>query len=124
MGKNRFFYVCQAEPGTSGPQPEIDLYAATNGIGLEREMTYLCIGDFIGTIFIEGSADRQAWGIMKSYSVQDLVEPDTEETTPAERFTDASTDDAYVRYLRLNIKGRIISKTSVSMAAQERCQPK
>jgi hypothetical protein len=122
MGRNRFFYICEAMPGASGPQPEIDLYAATNNVGLEREMTYLCIGDFVGTIAIEGSADKQAWGVMKSYSVQDLVEPDTEE--PTEGYTDASTDDATVRFLRLNIKGRIISKTSVTVGAQEKCVPK
>lgn len=123
MAKNRFFYVGVATPEMSGIQPEIDL-CPPGKPELERELTYLCIGDFIGTIFIEGSVDRQAWGIMKSYSVHDLLEPDNEETTPAERFTDIANDDAYVRYLRLNIKGRIIGKTTVSVAAQERCQPK
>lgn len=119
MGKNRFFYVCQATPGMSGPQPEIDVYLSTGNRGLERELTYLCIGEFVGTISIEGSGDRISWGVMKSYSVQDLVEPDIEEAT--EGFSDASTDKAVVRYLRLNIKGRIISKTTVTAAAQEKC---
>lgn len=123
MGKNRFFYIGEAMPGSTGIQPEVDV-CPPGRPEIEREMTYLCIGDFVGTVSIEGSADRQAWGVMKSYSVQDLVEPDTEETTPAERFTDASADDASVRFLRLNIKGRIISKTTVTVAAQERCQPK
>lgn len=105
-------------PGDVGPQPEIDL-CADGRPGLDRDLTYICIGEFVGTISIEGSGDRVAWGMMKSYSVQDLVEPDIEMTT--EGFVDIAVDKATVRYLRLNIKGRIISQTTVSVAAEEKC---
>lgn len=121
MGQNRFYWVAQAMPGDTGPLPDIDL--CENGRpGLDRDLTYICIGEFVGIISIEGSGDRAAWGTMKSYSVQDLVEPDIEMAT--EGFVDISADKATVRYLRLNIKGRIISQTTVSVAGEEKCAGK
>lgn len=58
MGTNNFLALATIPAGASvGPLAAIDLWTLVPNTGLDKDFTVICVGDFSGTIAIEGSLD-------------------------------------------------------------------
>lgn len=58
MGTNNFIALATITPGASvGPLASLDLWALVPSTGIDKDFTVICVGDFSGTIVVEGSID-------------------------------------------------------------------
>lgn len=87
-------------PGASGPQPSVFFSALAYQAGLN----FILVGGLEGKLVIEGSADNVRWDPIGQFSVDSsgpsLLGQSLPEFSPLE-------SDALVRYLRVNVLGRV-----------------
>ena len=117
MGTNQFFDLPIIPPGAQGPQAAIDLVTLAPPSGLDRALTFICTGNFIGAVAVEGSIDGNNWGVLAFFSAG--LEHDDER--PVYEFSPQVAENAVVRYLRANVVRGIFETTTISVAGEKNC---
>lgn len=113
MGTNQFFTLASIPPLTNGPQTPIDLLTLAPPTGLDGDLTFICSGDFVGRISIEGSLDNVNWSVLgqfdgRSFGSELSLSPIT-------------ITNSIVRYLRANVYGNTKKQTVVTVGASQNC---
>ncbi|MCI0556013.1 MAG: hypothetical protein L0287_34150, partial [Anaerolineae bacterium] len=98
--------------------PSIDTWNLVPSTGLDSNLTFICEGNFIGVIAIEGSPDNSSWSVLTQF--QSDIDADGN-PGPDLGFEPKYVSNATVRYLRLKVNGRIIRSTSITVAAEQNC---
>ena len=99
---NSFASLPIVPPNSYGSQPIVDLFTLVPPSGFFSGTNLILIGDFVGTVSVEGSLDGNRFspiGFFKNLSKTALssgLQPDVPKNSPAE-YTDL------VRYLRINV---------------------
>lgn len=115
---NFFLPVATLPLGFEGPQISIDLVALVPPTGLDRHLTFICTGNFIGVVAVEGSTDNANWSVLTEF-ISGIDADD--EPGPKLEFSPQITDNATVRFLRANVRGQIIEITKISVAGEQNC---
>ena len=113
VGANMFAPLAALAPGFTGLSPVVDLGGLFPPTGLEDDINVICLGGFEGTITVLGSLDNVGFNPIGTF-----------QASPAQRnffgqaqvleFSPLATSDL-VRYLRLDVQGRILSPTTVTI---------
>lgn len=120
MGTNQFLSFPVISVGAEGPQPEIDLFTLVPPTGLDSDLTLLGVGNFIGTISIEGSpsAENEDWSVIAQF--ESGLDADAN-VGPLLGFAPIVAENVVVRRLRLNVRGRIIQPVNITVGAEQNC---
>jgi hypothetical protein len=111
-GDNTFVVLGTLGPGASGAQPSYDLGASN----FQSDVSFLLAGGLEGKLVVEGSSDNVGWNPVGQFSVDPsgpgLLGPSSPEFAPLE------TDDL-VRYVRLNVLGRVVGGLTVTVGGSK-----
>jgi hypothetical protein len=112
LGDNTFVVLGILSPGASGPQPSYDLGVSN----FQSDVSFLLAGGLEGKLVVEGSPDNVGWNPVGQFSVDPsgpgLLGPSSPEFVPLE------TDDL-VRYVRLNVLGRVVGGLVVTVGGSK-----
>ena len=111
-GNNTFGIFPTLVPGDSGPQPSSDLGL----VNYQGDVNFLAQGGVQGSVVVEGSLDDQDFNPIGSFS----AEPASSSLLGAQsfEFSPLATGDR-IRYVRLNVKGTILSPFTVTMGGSQ-----
>lgn len=120
MGANNFLTVATLAAGSEGAQAAIDLISLVPPTGLERDLTFICHGNFTGEIVIQGSptAAGDDFDVVTQFDAGISANGNPLEGT-IEQIT--TTTNVVVRRLRAFVRGRILGPTSITVAGQQNC---
>jgi hypothetical protein len=120
MGTNKFLSFATVNPGDEGAQAAIDLYTLVPNTGLDRDITFICTGSMLGVIGIEGSpsAAGNDWSNVTQFDAG--LDADGN-LGPRLFFSAQLVKNAVIRRLRLNIRGRILLSTTITLAGEQNC---
>lgn len=104
--------------GASGPGPTLDLFALSPPTGLDRELTFICTGEFKGALAIEGSTDGINWDVVTQFDAGSDADG-----LPGPRLEfSPKLANVVVRFLRTNARGAVIlAPSQVSVGAADNC---
>jgi hypothetical protein len=112
MGTNNFVAMPAISPGAAGGQPAVDLLVAVPTSGLDDDLTFLCSGQFSGSISVQGSTDGSDWSTLCQFDSTNLV---------GGLMSPVLVPSTAVRYLRAFINGAVITTVSLSVGAEINC---
>lgn len=120
MGANQFISFPALAPGAEGPQTAIDLFTLVPSTGLDPDLTFLGVGSFLGTIAIEASPSAAAddWSVLAQF--ESGLDADANAGPPL-GFAPLIVIGAVVQRLRLNIRGRVVQITNITVAGEQNC---
>lgn len=120
MGANQFLTVATVNVGSEGSQPAIDLVTLVPPSGLEKELTFACVGNFIGEVIIEGSpsAVGEDFDVVTQFNAGLNANGNPFQDVFAQMQT---VENVVVRRLRVNVRGRILATTTITVGGQQNC---
>lgn len=121
MGVNQFLTLATLNVGSEGPQTAIDLLSLSNPSGLDSNLTFICTGKFIGDISIEGSPSSSGddWDVITQFNSG--ISPDSNPLQSPASQDVITVNNVVVRRIRANVRGRVLSTTTLSVAGQQNC---
>ena len=111
-GSNSFGSFASLSPGTSGPQPSVDLGLTDYQSGLN----FIANGNVQGSVVFEGSLDNVKFNPIGAFTAQ----PSAASLLGAAplSFSPLATSDL-IRYVRLNVQGAILSPFTITFGGSQ-----
>jgi hypothetical protein len=117
LGLNFFLFGPPHLPGEFGPTGVGDLFAIIPPSGVDRHLTFICRGAFDGVISIEGSGDGVNFDILTQFEATS----GSGGQLPVPLEFSPKVVDADVRFVRANIRAKILLPTQLSLGAEQNC---
>ena len=101
MGTNNFVALATINPGDSGPQASVDLWALVPTTGFAPDWSIICVGDFSGSVVIEASLNGVDFNPVASFDLGNNQSSASFEMSPI-------IVEDIVRYVRTRVGGNCL----------------
>jgi hypothetical protein len=108
---NNFISVASLNTLSTGIQPSIDLWTLVPATGLNKDFSIFAKGDLAGSVIIEGSSDNITFNPLGIFTANSSK-------TGVLEFSPLIVPDV-VRYLRVQVSGRILSSFTVTLGGEQ-----